>query len=119
VEAALTLNLARLLANADASQAAFSRLAGVTARQVNNGCRGRAATPRWALVLGLLLQDYAIDDLSTRLEEAVFQAHKAAARAATRPAMFYAEDSGTLGALSAIGLIRPSCAAAGYSGAAL
>jgi hypothetical protein len=35
-----------LLGRAEVSQAGFARLAGVTPRQVNNWCRGRAAVPR-------------------------------------------------------------------------
>ena len=46
-----------LLARADVSQAAFARLAGVTPRQVNNRCRGRAAVPVWAGVIAVVLQD--------------------------------------------------------------
>jgi DNA-binding transcriptional regulator YdaS (Cro superfamily) len=34
---------ATLLARADVAQAAFARLVGITPRQVNNWCRGRAA----------------------------------------------------------------------------
>jgi DNA-binding transcriptional regulator YiaG len=37
-----------LLASADVSQASFARLSGVSTRQVNKWCRGRAALPRWA-----------------------------------------------------------------------
>ena len=47
---------ATLLARADVSQAAFARLVGVTPRQVNNWCRGRAAVPVWAAILTRVLQ---------------------------------------------------------------
>ena len=39
---------AALLARAGVAQAAFARLIGVTPRQVNNWCRGRATVPVWA-----------------------------------------------------------------------
>jgi hypothetical protein len=42
------------LARAGISQAAFAHLAAVTARQVNNWCRGRAAVPRWAELAKIL-----------------------------------------------------------------
>lgn len=48
---------AALLARAAVSQAAFARLAGVTPRQVNKWCRGRAAVPAWAAVIAVVLQD--------------------------------------------------------------
>jgi hypothetical protein len=37
-----------LLARGDVSQAGFARLTGITTRQVDNGCRGRAVVPSWA-----------------------------------------------------------------------
>jgi len=40
-----------LLRQADVSQAGFARLSGVSPRQVNKWCRGRAAVPRWAAIL--------------------------------------------------------------------
>ena len=60
--------LAGLLASADVSQAAFARLAGVTARQVNNWCRGRAAGPRWAMLLAAVLREHSPDALAMLLE---------------------------------------------------
>ena len=61
---------ATLLARADISQAAFARLAGVTPRQVNNWCRGRAAVPVWAGVIAVALQDRSPETLTIDLEEA-------------------------------------------------
>ncbi|GLR65425.1 hypothetical protein GCM10010909_01030 [Acidocella aquatica] len=60
-----------ILAAADVSQAAFARLAGVTARQVNNWCRGRAAVPRWAALLALALRELSAEALTIMLEEAL------------------------------------------------
>jgi DNA-binding transcriptional regulator YiaG len=58
-----------LLARADVAQAAFARLAGVTARQVNNWCRNRAAVPRWAALLAIALAEISPDELEIRLAE--------------------------------------------------
>ena len=44
----LGTEFAALLTRAGVSQAAFARVTGTTARQVNNWCRGRAAVPSWA-----------------------------------------------------------------------
>jgi len=63
--------LTLLLARADVSQAAFARLAGVTARQVNNWCRGRAAVPPWAALLAVVLQDHSPEELAILAEEAL------------------------------------------------
>jgi transcriptional regulator with XRE-family HTH domain len=60
-----------LLARAGVSQAAFARLAGVTPRQVNNWCRGRAAVPAWAAVIAVVLQDRSPEALTIDLEEAL------------------------------------------------
>ena len=60
---------AALLARADVPQAAFARLAGVTPRQVNNWCRGRAAVPVWAGVIAVVLQDRSPEALTIDLEE--------------------------------------------------
>jgi transcriptional regulator with XRE-family HTH domain len=61
--------LSTLLARADVSQAAFARLAGVTPRQVNNWCRGRAVVPVWAGVIAVVLQDRSPEALTIDLEE--------------------------------------------------
>ena len=58
-----------LLARAGVSQAAFARLAGVTPRQVNKWCRGRAAVPAWAAVIAVVLQDRSPEALTIDLEE--------------------------------------------------
>ena len=44
---------------------------GVTARQVNNWCRGRARAPRWALVLAALLAERSPEELALTLDEAL------------------------------------------------
>ena len=63
--------LAELLDRADVRQATFARLAGVTARQVNNWCRGRARAPRWALVLAAILAERSPEELALTLDEAL------------------------------------------------
>lgn len=65
----LGIEFADLLARADVRQAAFARLIGVTARQVNNWCRGRAAVPRWAALLAIVLADISPEELEIRLAE--------------------------------------------------
>jgi DNA-binding transcriptional regulator YdaS (Cro superfamily) len=47
---------ATLLARADVAQAALARRVGITPRQVNTGCRGRAAVPVWAAIVARVLQ---------------------------------------------------------------
>lgn len=59
-----------LLAQADVSQAAFARLTGVSARQVNKWCRGRAAVPRWACVLAVLLECHSTEEITITVAEA-------------------------------------------------
>jgi len=76
MNALLGTEFAALLARADVSQAAFARLAGVTPRQVNNWCRNRAAVPRWASVLALVLAEVSAEELDIRLQEAVFAWHE-------------------------------------------
>ncbi len=63
---------AALLARADVTQAAFARLAGVTARQVNNWVRGRAAVSQWAALLAVALLDLSAEELAIGLEEVSF-----------------------------------------------
>jgi DNA-binding transcriptional regulator YdaS (Cro superfamily) len=60
---------AALLARTTVCQAAIARLAGVTPRQVNNWCRGRAAVPVWAGLIAVVLQDRSPDALTIDLEE--------------------------------------------------
>jgi DNA-binding transcriptional regulator YiaG len=55
-----------------ASQAAFARLPGLTARQVNNWCRGRAAVPPWAAALAALLDQHSQDAIEMIVDEALF-----------------------------------------------
>lgn len=58
-----------LLARAGVSQASFGRLADVSARQVNNWCRGRAAVPSWAAILAGVLQERSPEALAIMVEE--------------------------------------------------
>ena len=53
----LHTEFAALLGRTGVSQAGFARLTGLTARQVNNWCRGRAAIPPWAAALAVLLEE--------------------------------------------------------------
>ena len=68
----LATELTALLYRAGLSQAAFGRLTGVTARQVNNWARGRGAIPRWAILLAVALEEISADELTLRLDEAEF-----------------------------------------------
>ena len=61
---------ATLLARADVAQAAFARRVGITPRQVNNGCRGRAAVPIWAAILTCVLQHRSAEALTIDREDA-------------------------------------------------
>jgi transcriptional regulator with XRE-family HTH domain len=70
MRALLATEFAALLVRADVTQAAFARLTGVTSRQVNNWCRGRAAVPTWAGLLAALLQDHSPEALTIAVEEA-------------------------------------------------
>jgi transcriptional regulator with XRE-family HTH domain len=60
---------AALLSQADVSQAGFARLSGVTARQVNNWCRDRAAVPRWATMLALSLRELSVEAITILYDE--------------------------------------------------
>jgi DNA-binding transcriptional regulator YiaG len=105
MRALLGTEFAALLARSDVRQAAFARLAGVTARQVNNWCRGRAAVPKWAAALAAVLPEISPDELEIRIEEADFAWHEVlgvdadadaatARRAMTRLALGYHPDTG-------------------------
>ena len=61
---------AALLARAAVSQAGFARLAGLSSRQVNNWCRGRAAVPRWAAALAVLLEVHSPEAITLLVDEA-------------------------------------------------
>ena len=58
-----------LLRQADVSQAGFARLSGVSPRQVNKWCRGRAAVPRWAAILALALRELSAETLAILHDE--------------------------------------------------
>jgi DNA-binding transcriptional regulator YdaS (Cro superfamily) len=101
----LHTEFAALLARADVRQAAFARLAGVTPRQVNNWCRGRAAVPKWAATLAVTLAEFTPEALAIMLEEAAFTWQEtlgvphgadadAARRAMTKLALIYHPDTG-------------------------
>lgn len=72
----LSTDFIALLARAGVSQAAFARLTGITARQVNNWARGRAAVPRWAALLAVVLAEHSPEALMVRLEETSFDWHE-------------------------------------------
>ena len=72
----LHTEFAALLARTGVSQAAFARLTGLTPRQVNNWCRGRAAVPPWAAALAVVLDEHSPDAIAMRLEEASFSWHE-------------------------------------------
>ena len=61
-----------LLNRADVTQAGFGRLTGVTARQVNNWAKGRAAIPRWAALIAAMLEDFTAETIEITVEAAVF-----------------------------------------------
>jgi transcriptional regulator with XRE-family HTH domain len=58
-----------LLSQADVSQAGFARLSGVSPRQVNKWCRGKAAVPRWAALLALALRELSAEALTILHDE--------------------------------------------------
>lgn len=58
-----------ILGEADVSQAGFGRLSGVSSRQVNKWCRGRAVVPRWAALLAIALRELSAEALTIMLEE--------------------------------------------------
>ena len=72
----LHTEFAALLDRADVRQVAFARLTGVTARQVNNWCRGRATVPRWAAIVASMLGDASPEALLIKLEETTFLWHE-------------------------------------------
>ena len=103
--ALLCTEFAALLARAGVSQAGFARLSGLTSRQVNNWCRGRAAVPPWAVALAVLLEEHSPDGVALLVEDATFAWHEtlgvaptadvsAARRAMSRLAHAYHPDKG-------------------------
>ena len=58
-----------LLSQANVSQAGFARLTGVSPRQVNKWCRGRATVPRWAAILALALRELSVETLAILHDE--------------------------------------------------
>lgn len=72
----LHTEFAALLARAGVSQAGFARLSGLTARQVNNWCRGRAAIPPWAAALAILLELHSPEAITMLIDEASFAWHE-------------------------------------------
>jgi transcriptional regulator with XRE-family HTH domain len=101
----LHTEFAALLARAGVSQAAFARLSGITPRQINNWCRGRAAVPAWAAALGAVLDEHSPDAIDMMIEDATFSWHEtlgvpptadaaAVRRAMTRLAHAYHPDKG-------------------------
>ena len=105
MRALLHTEFVALLARAALSQAHFARLTGVTARQVNNWCRGRAAVPRWAAALAVVLEEFTPNVLEIMVDEVTFSWHEslgvppsadatATRRAMTRLALAYHPDKG-------------------------
>ncbi len=105
MRALLCTEFAALLDRADVSQVAFARLAGVTARQVNNWARGRAAVPHWAALLAVAVLEQSVEALVIALEETTFSWAEVlgvgpssepaeARRAMTRLAVLYHPDKG-------------------------
>jgi transcriptional regulator with XRE-family HTH domain len=72
----LHTEFAALLARAGTSQAGFARLTGLSPRQVNNWCRGRAAVPAWAAALAVLLEERSPEAITLLVEEAAFAWHE-------------------------------------------
>jgi transcriptional regulator with XRE-family HTH domain len=72
----LHTEFAALLARAGTSQADFARLSGLTPRQVNNWCRGRATVPPWAAALAVLLETHSPEAISMLVEDTTFTWHE-------------------------------------------
>jgi transcriptional regulator with XRE-family HTH domain len=105
MRALLHTEFAALLARAGVSQAAFARLTGLTPRQVNNWCRGRAEVPPWAAALAVLLEERSPEAITILVEETAFAWHEtlgvpptadaaALRRAMARLALIYHPDRG-------------------------
>ena len=76
MRALLHTEFAALLARAGVSQAGFARLSGLTSRQVNNWCRGRAAVPPWAVALAVLLEERSPEAITMLVAETTFAWHE-------------------------------------------
>ena len=76
MRALLHTEFAALLARAGISQAGFARLTGLTPRQVNNWCRGRAAVPAWAAALAVLLEERSPEAITLLVAETTFAWHE-------------------------------------------
>ncbi len=105
MRALLSTEFATLLDRANLSQAAFGRLSGVTARQVNKWARGGAAVPQWAALLAVALIEQSAEALIRSLAAEKFSwaevlgvsphAETAEARRAmTRLVVLYHPDKG-------------------------
>jgi len=105
MRALLNTEFTALLDRASLSQAAFARLAGISARQVNKWARGGAAVPQWAALLVVALMEQPPEALICSLLGAKFSwaevlgvsplAQPAEARRAmTRLAVVYHPDKG-------------------------
>ena len=75
-KALLHTEFVALLARAGVTQADFARLTGVTARQVNNWARGRAAVPPWAALLAVVLEQSTPEMLLIAADETAFRWHE-------------------------------------------
>jgi DNA-binding transcriptional regulator YdaS (Cro superfamily) len=76
MRALLHTEFAALLVRIGVGQARFARLTGLSARQVNNWCRGRAAVPPWAAVLAVIVQQHSAEAISMLIEETDLAWHK-------------------------------------------
>lgn len=61
-----------LLNRADVTQAGFGRLTEVTARQVNNWAKGRAAIPKWATLIAAMMEDFTPEAIEITAEATIF-----------------------------------------------
>ena len=76
MRALLHTEFAALLARTGTSQAGFARLAGLTPRQVNNWCRGRAVVPPWAAALAVILEQQSPEGIAMLIAETAFAWHE-------------------------------------------
>ncbi len=64
------------LAPVGVSQAGCAPRTGITARQVNNWCRGRATLPPWAAALAVLLERHSPEAIAMLTEARTFAWHE-------------------------------------------